>query len=76
MDTEDVDLCASVRARGRRVIFVPEAEVMHLRGRSAARNPETERLRRQSQVAYYEKHLPRWAGALRLYLRLSGKAAG
>lgn len=76
MYTEDVDLCASVRARGRRVIFVPEAEVVHLRGRSAARNPETERLRRQSQVAYYEKHLPRWAGALRLYLRLSGKAGG
>lgn len=76
MYTEDVDLCTAVRARGRRVIFVPEAEVIHLRGRSAARNPETERLRRRSQLAYYEKHLPRWAGALRLYLRLSGKAVG
>lgn len=76
MYTEDVDLCTAVRARGRRVIFVPEAEVIHLRGRSAARNPDTERLRRRSQLAYYEKHLPRWAGALRLYLRLSGKAVG
>ncbi len=76
MYTEDVDLCAAVRARGRQVIFVPEAEVRHLRGRSAARNPETQRLRRLSQVAYYEKHLPRWAGPLRLYLRLTGKAAG
>lgn len=51
MYTEDVDLCAAVRRRGRRVWFAPEAEVRHLRGRSAARNPETERLRRLSQVA-------------------------
>ncbi|MCC7180019.1 MAG: glycosyltransferase family 2 protein [Acidobacteria bacterium] len=75
MYTEDVDLCTSVRARGRRVLFVPGAEVRHLRGRSASRNPETERLRRQSHLAYYEKHLPLWVGPLRLYLRLTGKAA-
>ncbi|MGE0464329.1 MAG: glycosyltransferase family 2 protein [Vicinamibacterales bacterium] len=75
MYTEDVDLCTSVRARGRRVLFVPAAEVTHLRGRSASRNPETERLRRQSHLAYYEKHLPRWVAPLRLYLRLTGKAA-
>ena len=73
--TEDVDLCASVRARGRRVLFVPDAEVRHLRGRSAGRNPMTEQLRRRSQVAYYEKHQPRWAGVLRLYLRLTGRGA-
>ncbi len=75
MYTEDVDLCTSIRARGRRVLFVPEAEVRHLRGRSAARNPQTELLRRQSQLAYYEKHLPRWVGPLRLYLRLTGRVA-
>ena len=72
---EDVDLCTEVRKRGRKVIFVPQAEVVHLRGRSAAGNPDTERLRRQSHVAYYEKHLPRWVGLLRLYLRATGKAA-
>ncbi|MEZ5285273.1 MAG: glycosyltransferase family 2 protein [Vicinamibacterales bacterium] len=72
--TEDVDLCASMRARGRQVIFVPEAEVLHLRGRSAGRNPLTERMRRQSQLAYYEKHLPRWVGPLRWYLRLTGRS--
>lgn len=73
--TEDVDLCTSVRARRRRVLFVPAAEVRHLRGRSASLNPEAERLRRQSQLAYYEKHHPRWVGPLRLYLRLTGKVA-
>jgi len=45
MYTEDVDLCASVRERGRIVWFEPSAEVRHLRGRSASRNPETARLR-------------------------------
>jgi len=73
MYTEDVDLCTSVRARGRQVLFVPEAEVLHLRGRSASRNPQTERLRRQSQLAYYQKHLPAWVTPLRLYLRLTGR---
>ena len=75
MYTEDVDLCTSVRARGRKVLFVPQAEVLHLRGRSAGRNPETERLRRLSHLAFYEKHLPRWVGLLRLYLRVTGKIA-
>ncbi|MDH4066462.1 MAG: glycosyltransferase family 2 protein [Acidobacteriota bacterium] len=75
MYTEDVDLCTAVRARGRRVLFVPQAEVRHLRGRSAGRNPQTERLRRQSHLAFYEKHLPRWVGPLRLYLRLTGKGS-
>lgn len=75
MYTEDVDLCAAVRARGRRVVFVPQAEVRHLGGRSAGRNPETDRLRRQSQLAYYQKHLPHWVGPLRLYLRVTGKGS-
>jgi len=75
MYTEDVDLCTTVRRRGRKVVFVPQAEVRHLRGRSAGRNPETERLRRLSQLAFYQKHLPRWVGPLRLYLRLTGKSA-
>jgi GT2 family glycosyltransferase len=73
MYTEDVDLCTRLRALGRQIIFVPQAEVLHLGGRSRARNPATERLRRQSQLTYYEKHLPRWSGLLRVYLRLTGK---
>jgi N-acetylglucosaminyl-diphospho-decaprenol L-rhamnosyltransferase len=73
MYTEDVDLCVMLRRRGRSVYYVPQAEVRHLRGRSAARNPDTERLRRMSQLAYYEKHHPAWVPLLRIYLRLSGK---
>lgn len=76
MYTEDVDLCTAVRQRGRSVLYVAPAEILHLQGRSAGRNPDTERLRRESQVAFYEKHHPRWAGLLKVYLRLTGKWSG
>ena len=73
MYTEDVDLCVAFRNRGRTIRFVPEAEVVHHRGRSAKSNPATESLRRHSQMAYYRKHHPGWAPLLGFYLRLTGK---
>ena len=73
MYTEDVDLCMAMHKRGRKVLYVAAAEVLHYRGRSAARNAATERMYRQSQVAYYQKHLPGWTGVLRTYLKLTGK---
>jgi GT2 family glycosyltransferase len=73
MYTEDVDFCASIRARGRRVLFTPAAEVVHLRGRSAASAPAaTQAAYRRSQLAFYKKHHPGWLPLLRLYLRLRG----
>ena len=74
MYNEDVDLCLAMRKRGRRVMYLAGAEVLHHRGKSAARNPDMERLRQQSHVAYYEKHLPLWAPLLRIYLKVTGKA--
>jgi N-acetylglucosaminyl-diphospho-decaprenol L-rhamnosyltransferase len=74
MYTEDVDFCAAVRARGRAVLFTPAAEIVHLRGRSAASAPgPTGAAYRLSQIAFYEKHHPRWAPILRAYLRARGK---
>jgi N-acetylglucosaminyl-diphospho-decaprenol L-rhamnosyltransferase len=73
MYTEDVDLCASFRARGRKVLFDASVEVQHLRGRSAAVNPRTEALRRQSHIAYYEKHHPALVPLLKFYLTLKGR---
>ena len=74
MYTEDVDLCASVRARGRQILFVPEAQITHVRGRSAASAPRaTNAAYRRSHVAFYEKHHPRWAPILKAYLRLRGE---
>jgi GT2 family glycosyltransferase len=71
MYAEDVDFCAAIRQRGRRILFTPEAEVVHLGGRSAAAAPAaTSRAYRLSQIAFYEKHHPRWAPLLRAYLRI------
>jgi GT2 family glycosyltransferase len=74
MYTEDVDFCAAIRARGRRVLFTPDVEIVHLRGRSAASAPAaTNAAYRRSQLAFYEKHHPRWAPVLKLYLRIRGQ---
>lgn len=75
MYTEDVDLCVALRRRGRTVRFEPEAEVQHLRGRSGGANPDLERRRRESHLAYYQKHHPFWAPILRWYLRVTGRPA-
>jgi hypothetical protein len=73
MYTEDVDFCAAIRARGRRILFTPEVEIVHLRGRSAAAAPEATRAAyRRSHLAFYEKHHPSLAPLLRVYRRLRG----
>ena len=74
MYAEDVDFCAAVRALGRRVLFTPAAEVVHLRGQSrATASAAAEQAYRRSQLAFYEKHHPAWAPWLRTYLKLRGK---
>jgi len=71
MYTEDVDFCAAIRALGRRILFTPNVEVVHLRGRSAASAPAATREHyRRSQIAFYEKHHPRWVPLLKLYVRI------
>jgi GT2 family glycosyltransferase len=72
MYTEDVDFCAAIRARGRRILFTPDVEVVHVRGRSAASAPAaTQEHYRRSQLAFYRKHHPRWVPLLKLYVRIS-----
>ena len=66
---EDVDLCASIRARGRRVLFVPEVEVEHRRGASADAAAR-EAAYRQSYLAFYQKHHPAWVPLVRAYIKL------
>ena len=70
---EDVDLCAAIRARGRRVQFVADAEVRHQRGASTS-PAEREAAYRRSYMAFYEKHHPGWLPAVRLYVRLFHRA--
>jgi hypothetical protein len=76
MYAEDVDLCASVRARGREVLFMANVQVVHLRGRSVASAPRaTADAYRRSHIAFYEKHHPRWAPLLKAYLKIRGRTA-
>jgi GT2 family glycosyltransferase len=77
MYTEDVDFCAAIRARGRTVLFTPAAEVVHLRGQSAASAARpTAAAYRRSQLAFYQKHHPAWVPVLRAYLTLRRRDRG
>jgi GT2 family glycosyltransferase len=74
MYTEDVDFCAALRAHGGTVLFAPSAEVIHLRGRSAATAPAATAARyHESHLAFYRKHHPHWVPALRVFLALRGR---
>lgn len=64
---EDVDLCAALRARGGRILFTPQASVMHHGGRSGA--PRSAHYDR-SHLAFYRKHAPHWAPWLAAWQRL------
>lgn len=75
MYEEDVDLCASVSARGRAVLFTADVEIVHRRGRSAASAPaETARAYQRSHVAFYRKHHPALAPLLEAYLKIRGRS--
>lgn len=70
---EDVDLCASLRARGGRILFTPHAEVIHLRGRSRrAAGARADVDYDRSHLAFYEKHAPQWLPLLKWWLRVRG----
>lgn len=70
MYCEDVDFCAALRAAGRRILFVADTHVVHLRGRSVVSSAApTNVAYRRSQIAFYRKHHPALAPLLRLYLK-------
>jgi GT2 family glycosyltransferase len=69
--TEDVDFCASIRARNRRILFLPSVEIVHLRGRSGFGDPgATRSAYERSHVAFYRKHYPALGPFIALYHRL------
>ncbi len=71
--SEDVDLCARIRAQGKKVVFTPDVEVTHLRGRSTSQLPNEAFVESQrSRLHFYAKHYgqPR-LGLLKLYMTAS-----
>ena len=68
--SEDVDLCARIRAQGASVLFTPEVEITHHRGRSAEKDRDKAFVESQrSRLHFYAKHYgqPR-LGLLKLYM--------
>ena len=55
--SEDVDLCARIRATGAQIIFTPEVEIVHLVGRSVSKNRDRVVYEsHRSRIYFYEKH--------------------
>ncbi len=71
----DVDLCAELRARGRRIRFVSAARVMHHLGSSTSRNPGRSALFWENRTAWFAKRHGR-AGSLLVRLTLAMELAG
>ncbi len=69
---EDIDLCVRMRERGWKVLFVPQAEVVHLGGGATSAFAPSRYEYRRSQLLYYRKHCSGLSRSLlRGYLRLS-----
>lgn len=63
MYSDESDLCARLRKAGWGVVFLPWAEVIHVRGASVAKEEQVERFIRQmvnSQFLLATKHLAPW----------------
>ena len=72
--SEDVDLCARIRATGARILFTPEVEIVHLLGRSVAKNRDRVVYEsHRSRLYFYEKHHRRLE-VLLLKLYMTAKA--
>jgi GT2 family glycosyltransferase len=74
MYLEDADLCMRIRRQGFQILYSPEAEIIHLRGKSVEENSERVALEyRRSQLYYYSKHYGRNAvRLLKAYLLAKG----
>jgi len=72
MYSEELDLCRRIKASGRRIVYVPEAMVIHHEGRSSEQVVAARHIHfNTSKVLYYRKVFgPIWAERLRRYLLL------
>jgi GT2 family glycosyltransferase len=67
---EESDLCQRAREAGWQVWYIPEVQVMHIKGASTQQQASPMRLEyRRSQLLYYQKHRPLWEQLIvRVYL--------
>lgn len=72
MYSEEMDLCRRLKDEGRRIVYVPEAQVIHFEGKSSDQAVAARHLYfNTSKVRYWGKWFgPRWGNRLRRYLLL------
>jgi hypothetical protein len=72
MYSEELDLCRRVKQAGWRILYVPEAVIIHYEGRSSEQVVAARHIHfNTSKVRYARKWFgPGWAAALRHYLLL------
>ncbi len=72
MYSEELDLCRRLKGAGRRIIYAPQAVIVHYEGRSSEQAVAARHIRfNTSKVRYVRKVFgPAWAEALRRYLLL------
>ncbi|MEZ4657544.1 MAG: glycosyltransferase family 2 protein [Caldilineaceae bacterium] len=70
MYSEELDLCKRIKEAGWRIVFVPEALVVHYEGRSSGQVVAARHIHfNRSKVRYYEKYFGHaWAEAFRRFL--------
>jgi N-acetylglucosaminyl-diphospho-decaprenol L-rhamnosyltransferase len=70
MYSEELDLCRRIKEAGWRVVYVPEAVIIHYEGRSSGQVVAARHIHfNTSKVRYYHKWFgPVWAEGLRQYL--------
>lgn len=69
---EDIDLCVRMAAQGWKILFLPQARVLHEGGASTRQFAPSRLEYRRSQLLFYRKHNSRTSlRLLRSYLRLS-----
>jgi GT2 family glycosyltransferase len=69
MYSEEIDLCKRLKDAGWRILYVPEAVVMHYEGRSSEQVVAARHIHYyRSMIRYYEKYFgAAWAEAVRLF---------
>jgi N-acetylglucosaminyl-diphospho-decaprenol L-rhamnosyltransferase len=69
MYCEETDLCYRLKQAGWRIVYVPEATVVHYEGRSSEQAIAARDIHySHSKIRYYEKYFgPRWAAFLRAF---------
>lgn len=70
---EDQDLCKRVRGLGYEVAYWPEAEIIHLGGKSIAKNRQRKKIYYQSQNYYFRKHFSSFTALLMRLIRFPFK---